>query len=198
MAERMFELNVNVIADGQLCTNVLHFSGDSAETNLWLLAKGVVEAFRDNADTSVSAALWASIMSEDAFVSSVTARVLRPTAGTKAVLVFGAADFPGIRTDGIYAQSVAGVIKHVTASGPDFTGRTFFPAVPEEDIADGRFTDDYRTAANVVISGLAAGLDADVIYDQVIYKRSTGTYELVTNAQLNPNPGTIRKRLLPV
>lgn len=198
MAARMVELNVNTICAGQLCTNVLHFVGDSAETNLWLLAKGIVDAFNDPADTSVTAGLWQTVMSEEAFVSSVSARVLKPTPGTKAIIVFAVADYPGFIAGEIYSQSVAGVIKHVTASGPDFTGRTFLPAVPETWIVNGRFTDAARTAYNYFISGLAAGIDADVTYDQVIYKRLTGTWELVTNRQLNPNPGTIRKRLLPV
>lgn len=199
MAVQMMECNINYIADGQLCTNVTHWSADVVETNLWNLAKRFVAAL--DAPTAGDAIYEAirGIMSDDCFISSAFARVLLPSPGTKAIKVYPSGDFPGLVASEIYAQSVASVMKSITASGPDYTGRTFFPAVPESMLVKGRFTDTFRPLFNDVMAAFDAGIvTADGTWDQVIFKRSNNTYEPVTNRQLNPNPGTIRKRLLPV
>lgn len=200
MATHCLESVITTIAAGQLCQNVMHWQiVDPVETDLWKLAKNFNTAL---VSPAAGTPLWealAGAMSSDAFISSFRARVLKPNPGTAAIKVWGEGDLPGTLSPDIYAQSVAGVIKWVTASGPDFTGRNFIPAVPEDAIIAGRFTADYIAAAvNFAGIALAEIETADGNWRLVVYKRITGTWEIVTNGMLVPNPGTIRKRLIPV
>jgi len=200
MAVQIVQLELHTICAGQLCVNVLHFMGDTAETNKFIIARDMVRSF-DLTDTNpgFDANKYMAAMSDQCFLSSVVARVVGLSPGPKYPKLYAAVDFIGQISAQMYSQQVAANFKFVTASGPDFTGRMFYPGVPDDYLVENRWTTDYVDLATTLMSDINAGIDVGAVnFDLCVYNRTTKTAEDVTNIALSPNPGTIRKRLSPV
>lgn len=196
----LMETCVAYICGGQYAMNVTHWELESAETNLWLLAKRHLAAWESPVAGDDMMNKICGIMSEQAAISSITCRVIRPSPGTKAIKVFPLADYPGtFGMNDIYSQQVACNMKEITASGPDKTGRVFFPGIDEASLLNGRWTTDFITVFNALASLWMTGIDStDGNWTPAVYTRSDHTWESVTNVMLAKNPGTIRRRLSPI
>jgi len=200
MANQIIQTEIHYIVNGQLAINVLHWFGDSSESDLFLVARHAVDALDGTfAGAGIVLADFTEIMSADAFISAVVVRVVGVAPGPKYVRVYPASTWEGEAPDNCYSQTVAANIKLITASGPDFTGRIFLPAVSEGFIETNRYTSAAEAEYATFRSRLAAGLVSDDgTFDLAVYNRTTKTSELVTNTMLVPNPGTIRGRVSPV
>lgn len=199
MSLHMVELTITYVCAGQLAQNVTHWKGDVTEVNLFRIANNLAGGFVDGSAPNLCAEGIKAVISEDAFISSVKAQVLKPNPGPAAYKVFASDRFPGDRAADIYAQSVAAVMRLFTPSGSDYTGRAFIPGIAAEDIIEGRFTVDFQAAfltlANQWVTGIASD-DGD--FTAVVVRRPALTWEDVINTILAINPGTIRRRLIPV
>lgn len=199
MANRIVELELHSINAGQLSVTVTHWLGDTAEVDLFKVAKDLVLAVDETtANAGFTATKYMVPMSQDSFLSAIVGRVVGVTPGSKYPKLYSASAFVGQENGNVYSQQVAANIKLVTASGPDFTGRMFYPGIPEDQVVRNRWTADYASKIAVLASDLAAGIVVGAVtFDQVVYNRTTLAAELVTNRALSPNPGTVRRRLSP-
>lgn len=200
MALQLMQSVITTIAAGQLCQNVTHWQLDITPTNLYQSAKKFNEGFQtDPGGGNFSALAYSQLMSEDAFISSIASRVLKPNAGLTSAMVFSTGDFPGQRAEDVYSQSVAAVMRLFTPAGTDYTGRAFVPGIAAADILEGRFTNDFITASQTLATAWVAGVESsEGLWKPAIARRPAFTFELVTGVQLAINPGTIRRRLIPV
>lgn len=199
MANRIVQLELHTICAGQLCFNVLHFQADVAETDLFVIARNIVLAFDETTtNTGFSATKYMAAMADDCFLSAAVARVVGPTAGSKFPKLYAATDYEGALPGPISAASIACNLKLITASGPDYTGRIFYPGVPRDYLSFNRFITDYETAIATLRSDIMAGIEVGAAtFEPVVFRRVGATAEPVTNIMMVPNPGTIRKRLSP-
>jgi len=199
MPLQTIETTITTLAAGQLCQNVMHFQLDITPTNLYQTARKFNDGLAGFSATGFTLSQYITLMSESAFISSIRAQVIKPSPGVAAIAVFQTTDFVGARSEGIYSQSVAALIRLFTPTGPDYTGRIFVPGIAEEDIINTRYTDDFISTVTTMIDTLIEGVEsADGFWKPVVYRRATATSELVTRAQLGINPATIRRRLTPV
>lgn len=199
MAFQVIELELHTICNGQLCVNVTHWRGDTAQTNLFTLAKDFIANFEGSVGTSpFTAAVYMAPMSYQAFFSAAVARVVGLVPGAKFPKLYAADAFVGQDANGLYSQSVAANLKLVTASGPDYTGRVFYPGIPETAMVETRWTTTWEATMVTLIEAWTDGITISTeTFLPVVYKRLDKTSEPVTNMVLTPNPGTIRKRLSP-
>lgn len=199
MPTRQVALELHTICDGQLCVNVTHWQGDQASTDHFQIAKALVEAVDETtANVGFTATKYMAAMSQDCFLSALVARVVSNGGGPRYPKLYPAATYPGQVADDLYSQSVAANIKFITSSDPDYTGRMFYPGIPEESLEANRWTTDFEDAINTLNSDLAAGIQAlGITWDQVVWSKATQLAEVINHRTLVPNPGTIRRRLSP-
>jgi len=199
MANQIVQVEMHTICSGQLAVNVLHFRGDVTQTNLFLVAKDVVDFIvTDVATNKFNATNYMIAMSEECFLSAIVARCVAINEGPKYPKLLATTDFPGAMSGGMYSTTIAANMKLVTASGPDLTGRVFYPGVPESEVFRNRFQSTYQTEFGKMRDGYMGGVESDG--DDmlpVVVAFATNSAENVTNAVLCPNPATQRRRALP-
>jgi len=199
MATQIIQIEMHTICGGQLAVNVLHFRGDVTQTNLFIVAKDAVDFIvTDTNPAKFNATMYMSAMSEECFLSAVVARCVAINEGPKYPKLLATLDFPGALGGGMYSTTVAANMKLVTASGPDLTGRIFYPGVPEAELVRNRFTTYYKTAFAGMRDAYMGGIESDGDdLAPVVVAFATNSAENVTNAVLTPNPATQRRRALP-
>jgi hypothetical protein len=132
------------------------------------------------------------------FLSALVARVVGASPGSKYPKLYVPTSFAGGTSGSLYSTTVAANIKFVTATGPDFTGRAFLPGVVETFLIQNRWQSDAVDAYQQWTEDYMAPIEVGAVdFAPAVYNRMTKTAELVTNAVLMPNPGTIRKRATP-
>jgi len=199
MAVFIVEVEFHTICAGQLAVNVMHFAGDTAETDKFIIARDMVRAIDlTDANVGFDAEKYMAPMCDNCFLSSLSARVVGAAPGSKYPKLYTPGTYVGDQVDTLYSTTVAANIKLVTATGPDFTGRVFLPGVPETAIIENRFQEAYVDDIQQWTSDLQAGVEVGAVnFATHVYNRTTKTSEVVTNIDLMPNPGTIRKRATP-
>ncbi len=200
MANQIIELELHTICGGQLCVNVLHFRGDTAQTDMFQLAKdAVINFLTDDPGGLFEASEYMFGMAASCFLSLVSARTVGSSPGPRYPKVVPEADFPGGQSGELYSQSVACNLKLVTASGPDLTGRIFYPGVPEDALVRNRWTTAYQGIIAEVRDSLLTGITIDAVnFNPVVYSETINGAEDVSNIMLVPNPATQRRRVSPV
>jgi hypothetical protein len=199
MPTRQVALELHTICDGQLCVNVTHWQGDQANTDHFQIAKALVEAVDGTtANAGFTAVEYMVSMSTSCFLSALVARVVSNGGGPRYPKLYPSDVFTGQVGDDLYSQSLAANIKFITSSDPDYTGRMFYPGIPEESIEANRWTSAFETQMNSLNAALASGIEAlGITWDQVVWSKKTQLAEVINHRTLVPNPGTIRRRLSP-
>jgi len=200
MAVQILEIEMHTICAGQLAVNVLHFRRDEAMTDLFQIAKDAVDLILAGGGSgSFNAESYMEAMSENCFLSLVSAKVVGGTPGPRYPKIVAESAFPGQQVGEVYSQTVACNLKLITASGPDLTGRIFYPGVPEDALVRNRFTDAYAAIIGQLRSDIMAGFAViGPNWLPVVYSLTVLGAEDVTNIMLVPNPATQRRRVSPI
>lgn len=200
MAIEIYELRLSIISAGMHSQCVFHYRIDNTgDENDFNVASQLRQSLDDGAPGTVWIVKLQSCMSEDAYISYVSARRIASTGGNASPQQFAPADFPGLVAEEIHTQQVAGVLIWLSATEIENTGRTFVPAVPESFLESGRWTAAAYTAYEDFITkhltghSIAAGVCLPVIYDRV-----AKTGRILQNGYLSAKVGTIRKREKPL
>lgn len=196
----IYELRVSVIDGGQRGQCVFHYQHDNTDDeNDYVLA----DLLTGQLDVGAPATSWMyhfrNCLSEDAYVSFVSARRVAATGGNADPQRFLPAAFPGLQAFEAHAQQVAGCIIWLSSTDMDKTGRTFMPAVPENFLESSRWTSAGNTFYAAFITKFLTGIStAEGGFFPVIYDAAAKTGRLISDGYLSPKVGTQRRREVPL
>lgn len=200
MAIEYYELRLTIIAAGMHSQNVFIYRIDNTgNVNDFTVASQLRQALDDGAPGTSWIFWFTNMLSEDAYVSYISARRIAPTGGNASPQQFAPDDLPGLEASPIHTQQVAAVLVWISATDPEDTGRNFIPAVPEIALQSSRWTGDADInydgfiAKHLTNISIAAGL-----MQAVIYHRPTKTGRIIQNGYLSSKVGTMRKREKPL
>lgn len=198
MATEYFEFKVSTVQAGQHAQCVFHYRIiDPTESNDYVLASQLLQALDDGAPSWLTE--FRDMMSDDAFISSVRAKRLKPLYGNSAVQFFQPATLPGTVALPCEALQTAAVIVWLSDTDPSDTGRNFIPGVPSDALDASRWdAAHYTRVENFIAKHLPGFSVAAGIFEPVIYKVSALTGRLMSHGYLSPKPGVIRRREVPI
>lgn len=200
MATDYYSLEVRVNVAGFPMANVFHYKiVDPSVSNEYLVAASLINELTVGAGITSWFARYQRLMSVDCYISNVLAKRIKVLGGNTAELILQEDSRPGIRTGNVIASQVAAAIIWVQTTEEGTTGRNFIPGISEDDLENGRFTDDFQEAIdNFITKHLAGFTVSGGVFLPVIFQRETSTGLDITNGYLSPKPGTIRNREKPL
>lgn len=199
MATHIYQATFGFVGVQQFAAIVQHFKIEDPTASDWDTAFQMVANMIDDGGLTSLVQVLADLISEDAFISSLRIRQIRPTGGNTAVQVFLSTDFVGTRVGEIHASQVAATLIFPSEAADAKFGRNFIPFISEDDLDGNRFTNDFKDAAIAYAAKLTGGgsiTSGD--YLPVVYNREDFTSFLIENAYLSSKVGTQRRRLSPI
>lgn len=200
MAIEVYELVANFFSGGEPCSCVFNYWIDNTGN---VHPYTVASQLRQAIDDGVPPATWLSrlvnCLSNEAYLSYVSARMVNPAGGQASVQRFPPTVFPGGVLEPIHTQQVCGTLIWVSTTEPENTGRNFLPGVPETFLTGSRWQSDAYDAYELFAAQHIAGFSvAAGLFLPVIYNRTAKTFRPISNGYLSPMPGTQRKREKPL
>jgi len=195
MADDVHSFNIFYDVGGQPAMNALHFACElEASTTPQVDSQELIAAFRDDAED-----LWKACIPEGVTILGYKARRINNGGGPTVVLPRG---IPGGRTGDFSASSIGPCLIWSYFSGVKWrTGRTFLPAISEDDIS-----------LNLIDAGLLTPIDALIAFligftvfstshaiswEFGVYQPTTETFSDAAAGVCSGRPGTQRRRMLP-
>lgn len=184
---------------GEFCQNVLHVQATNiAADPLWVFAKNIADSMIA-ADVGLIA-LYLNALPADYKLSSIRVRQLNPVPGPTFYYPGNVMDPQvGQRAGEISSAQVCPLIVLVGLTIANKTGRIFLPGVSEDDIGEMLLSDPLQEQIGIFFNAFIVGdAQSDFDWKGAIYRRGTGTAELLGGAYVSPRIGTQRRRLIPV
>jgi hypothetical protein len=180
---------------GQFAQCVWHYQFDDAS---FTTTKEAAEDLQHQWDTANRSALR-SILSASVSLVSYKGSCVSSPGGFEAFTPVTSSN-TGTRAAGISVSGLAPVIVHYPVNLTLARGRTFLPAISENDIDSGIFTSNYVSAVATALSTmfdpvtLTGGGSATFGY----FRRPDKVFVALVNSVLSKNLGTQRRRMRPV
>jgi len=193
---RIFEGRVKWRVGGDYCENVFHWINTDDGVNDFTVAARLYNAMIDQA---ASPNEWISRLrlatSNQAFISTISARCIKPVGGNRFANQFLPTDLPGLVASPVYTDEIAMVINFLSLTEASKMGRVFLPGVPTLFVDGGRWSPDAVTAANNFADEHVDPLvNGGSTFIPVIYRTSDFTSREISDAYLSPNVGQQSRR----
>lgn len=193
---RILEGRVKWRVAGDYCENVFHWTNGDDGVNDWTLATRLYNAM---VDISASPNGWMSRLraccSNQAFISTLSARVIKPTGGNRFANQLQTTERVGLVNSPVYTDEVAMVINWMSLTEPAKTGRVYLPAVPTSFVDGGRWDATAVTAANNFANAHVAGIsNGGSTFTPVIYRASDFSTRAIADGYLSGNVGQQSRR----
>jgi len=193
---RIFEGRIKWRVGGDYCENVFHWNNTDDGVNDFTVAARLYNAMIDataSPDAFISRLRLAT--SNQAFISTISARCIKPVGGNRFANQFLPTDFPGLVASPVYTDEIAMVINWLSVSEPAKMGRVFLPGVPTSFIDGGRWDSTAVTAAdNFVLQYVDPLVNGGSTFVPCIYRVSDFTSREVSDGYLSPNVGQQSRR----
>jgi len=200
MAIQSLESVIGFNIGGNYAAVVHHWRTDDDDTqSAFELAKDLATALEtDVGPGSTLFDMITAIMADDCFISSIRTRRLTSGGGATYAKAFAPGDWPGVVPAPSDSAGVAGCMLKFTETNPKLDGRTFWPGVSEDSVVDGRFILQYETDMLALGARYLDTFTEDEVFYAVLKHGAIPSYTIITDVELSPTPGTIRRRLVPV
>lgn len=200
MAVGNYQLVVGINCAGNYTAIVTHWqTPDDSGSSSFDYAKDLALTFMSEAGMNPFILDLLSLLSSDSFISSVVARRVGPVGGNSFAKSYAPTTVVGQLTTPLDASMVAGCFIFLTGADAGLNGRLFLPGVAEESLQNGRWVSDYKSYAFLVGTGWVAGLTGLLsTWKPVLKHGSPPSYTEIKHMYLSPDPGTQRRRRIPV
>lgn len=200
MATEYYQAIVRWIVAGQRAENVFMYRIiNPTEPDEWLVAQQLGAAMEVHAAPTDWLSRLRNLLSDEAFLSSISIKRVAPTGGNTAVAVYEPTDVVGNVAFPVETQQNAACIIWVNETTADITGRNFIPGTANSEYLKSRWKDTFETKVGLFIATHLPGFSVTAgHFDPVIYNRDTKVGLLMTNGYLSQKIGTQRRREVPV
>lgn len=193
---RILEGRVKWRVAGDYCENVFHWTNGDDGVNDFVIASRLYNAM---VDISASPNGWMprlrACCSNQAFISTISTRVIKPTGGNRYANQFLPTDIVGAVNSPVYSDEIAMVINWLSLSEPAKMGRVFLPAVPTSFVTGGRWEGAATTGANNFANAHVAGIsNSGSTFSPCIYRVADFTSREISDGYLSPNVGQQSRR----
>lgn len=195
MGDTLLEGRVKLRVGGDYCENVFHWTCDAAGVNEYFLATRLYTAMIAVAGPPTWMTTYLALMSQEAFVSTVSCRVIRPVGGNRFANQFLTTERVGSVASDLYTAESAMVINWLSLTEPAKMGRNFIAGVPITFTENGRFLSGAVTAANNFANKHVATIAAGgTTFTSCIYRVLGHTWREIADGFLGPNIGQMSQR----